>query len=310
MMVQKIRWRSSILGYFLYTVAVLVVMLWVLFPVDFFQQWIPAYLTARFPHARVALTGVEIRFPGKLVLSDLEVLTSAEGKELLKVETLELQPELKKLLSLQPVVSYMAMVSEGRVAGTVSSSLSFDAFNVTGQVEQLPLDSVSGIQVILEREILGSLNARFKGKVQGNFTALGEIHVEASIDNGQVGLKKDILGHTFLPFSQVSFTVTGNEEELVVVGGQVESELFSAGFAGEIEPRIPYAQSELSLAGTVQPRTEFFAHVADEQLLSVIRSQLPDGGVPFKISGEVAQPGINFGELSSLFQATTTSVEQ
>lgn len=310
MMAKTFRWGRGILGYFLYTVAVLVIMLWVLFPVDFLHQWIPEYLGAHFPYARVALSKVEIGFPGKLVLTGLEVSSSAEQKELLEVEALELQPDFATLLNLQPVVGYVATFRQGRAAGTVSSGSSLDAFNVAGKIEHVQLDVVSGIQEILGREIQGNFNAQFKGKVQSDFTALGDMDVEVSIDNGKIGLKKKILGHGTLPFSQVRFTVTGNGEKLFIEGGQVESELFSADFTGNIEPRLPYAQSRLSFAGIMVPRTEFFSHVTDREILSVIRNQLQDDGAAFKISGDVAHPGITFGELSSLFQAATTKAEQ
>ena len=310
MMAKTLRWGRSILGYFFYTVAAIVIMLWVLFPVEFFQQWIPEYLAARFPHAKVALAKVEISFPGKLVLSGVEIFSSAESKDLLKIQTLELQPEVASLLSLQPVMSYTATVSEGRVAGIVRSDQSLGAFVVAGQLEHVQLDSVSGIKEILEREIQGSLNAQFRGKVQNDLILLDDLDVKVSIDNGKVGLKKDILGHGFFPFSQVSFTVTGNGEELFVERGLVESELFTADFTGKIEPRIPYAETALHFTGTMAPRTEFFAHVTDGELLSIIRTQLQNEGAVFKISGDVAHPGINFGELSSLFQSTTINAEQ
>ena len=309
MIAKTLRWGRSILGYFLYTVAIIGIMLWVLFPADFLQQWIPEYFTARFPRTKVALAKVEIGFPGKLVLTGLEVSSSIESIDLLTVETLELQPEFTALMNLQPVMNYMATVSEGRVIGTVSTDSSLSNFDVKGQLEQVKLDSISGIQEILEREIQGKVNAQFKGKVQGDLTSLDELDVKVSIDNGGVGLKKDILGFAFFPFSQVTFTVTGNHQKLLVDSGQMHSELFTADFTGQIEPRIPYTGSSVSFAGTMVPRTEFFAHVDDGELLSGIRSQLQDAGAAFKISGDIAHPGINFGELSSLFQAATNRME-
>lgn len=310
MMAKTLRWGRSILGYSFYTMAVTVVMVWVLFPVDFFQQWIPQYLTARFPHARVALAKVEIGFPGKLVLGGVEIFSSAESKNLLKIETLELQPEVASLLSLEPVMSYTATVSEGRVSGIVRLNQRLGAFAVAGQLEDVQLDSVSGIKEILGREIQGNINAQFKGKVQNDLSSVNDLDVKVGIDAGKVGLKKDILGHGFLPFSQVGFIVTGNREKLFVEEGQVESELFTANFTGKIEPRIPYAETALHFAGTMTPRTEFFAHVTDGELLSIIRTQLQEEGAAFKISGELANPGYNFGELSSLFQAATIRAEQ
>ncbi|WP_319550500.1 type II secretion system protein GspN [Desulfogranum marinum] len=310
MMAKTLRWGRSILGYFLFTVAGLVLMLWILFPVDFLDQWIPEYLGARFPYTRVALSNVAVGFPGKLVLTGLEFSSSAEQKTLLKVETLELQPKFASLLNMQPVVGYVATIEQGRVAGTFSTGSSLDAFNVAGQIEHVQLDLVTGIRAILGREIQGKLNAQFKGKVQSDFTALGNMDVKVSIGNGKIGLKKKILGHGVFPFSQVRFTVTGNEQKLFIDGGQVESELFSADFSGNIELNHPYAQSGLSFAGIMLPRPEFFVHVTDGQLLSAIRNQLQDDGAAFKVSGDVADPGITFGELSSLFEAAATTAEQ
>lgn len=61
---------------------------------------------------------------------------------------------------------------------------------------------------------------------------------------------------------------------------------------------IDLALSQLDLKGTMQPKTKFFKGLDNTVALQAFRVQLKDNSLPFRVSGDLSNPGIHFEEYS------------
>jgi hypothetical protein len=95
----------------------------------------------------------------------------------------------------------------------------------------------------------------------------------------------------------------GRGEALQLEQGTVESELLSGQFNGEIKLEQDPTTSRLDIRGTLQPRANFFNNVNNAAALQNFRAQLKNNPLPFRVSGDLYNPGIHFGEFSLLFQS-------
>jgi hypothetical protein len=151
----------------------------------------------------------------------------------------------------------------------------------------------------LGRTLQGSVSGTFSGTIG---PAKGEMEARVQVENGRLGLKRPILGHTELPFSQGTFTLHGRGEKLELEQGRVESELFEGQFSGTITMHREPALSQLDVKGTMQPKTKFFKGLDNTVALQAFRVELKDNSLPFRISGDLSNPGIHFEEYSMLVQ--------
>ena len=155
----------------------------------------------------------------------------------------------------------------------------------------------------LERELQGTVSAVFDGRVQPRSGAISELEAKLGVEQGRLGLKQPILAHTVLFFSHAEVIMRSRGEAIQLEQGLVDAELFSGQFVGEIMGLRDTGTDQLNIRGTMQPRPAFFKGLENSSLLKVIRTQLTERPVPFRISGDLQNPGIHFEEFSMLFQS-------
>jgi hypothetical protein len=194
------------------------------------------------------------------------------------------------------------VLAKGTVAGTLQIG-GKKGLRVEGSVQGLQLAECAVLARQLEREVQGTVSATFGGRIQPLSGEIAEMEAKLSVDHGRLGLKRAILDHTVVPFSRAAVTLRGRGESLQLEQGMIDSELGNGQFSGEIKLIRDPATSQLDIRGTMQPRPAFFKGVDNASLLKVIRTQLKDKTVPFRVSGDLYNPGIHFEEFSLLFQS-------
>ena len=82
----------------------------------------------------------------------------------------------------------------------------------------------------------------------------------------------------------------------------VASELFDGQFSGTVILNRDPALGQLDLKGAMQPTAKFYKGLNNTLALQAFRVQLTDNSLPFRISGELSNPGIHYEGYSQLFQ--------
>jgi hypothetical protein len=80
------------------------------------------------------------------------------------------------------------------------------------------------------------------------------------------------------------------------------SELFEAQFSGMMTVNRDPALCQLDLKGFMQPKTKFFQGLNNTLALQAFRVELKDNPLPFRITGDLSNPGIHYEGFSMLFQ--------
>ena len=304
MLRKTLGWAGRSVGYLLYAIGLIALLLWLLFPQEAVRRYLEASLSRVSPNLRWHIEAVALEIPDGLVLQVVEGYEKGEGKiPLVRINSLTLRPNVADSLQAGRLqVGYRMTAGKGSVAGVVRMIDRQKELHVEGAAQNFRLTDFPLLGRQLGRTLQGSVSGIFSGTIVPAKGEMAELEAKLQVENGRLGLKRPILGHTELPFSQGTFTLHGHGEKLELEQGRVESELFEGQFSGTITMHREPALSQLDVKGTMQPKTKFFKGLDNTVALQAFRVQLKDNALPFRISGDLSNPGIHFEEYSMLVQ--------
>jgi type II secretion system protein N len=305
-MLKKICGRlAGCLGYLLYAVGLLGLLLWLLFPREPLHRLLVRFLNTSLPACSWQVQAIEWRIFEGVTLRAVEGYEPREEKKpLVRLDALTLRPDFVGMLRTRQMrVDYRLALARGTVNGSLQTTGDRKQVRFEGTLQGVQLAEMALVSRLLQRNMDGVIAATFDGIAQRDSMRIGEINGKVRIDNGRLELKRPILNHAVLPFSQATMALQLRGEMVKVEQGRIESALFSGQFEGAVELDQDMARSRVVVQGTILPRPEFFKGVDNPALLQVFRNRLKDDSLPFRVSGNLAEPGIHFEEYSLLFQS-------
>ena len=299
-----LRRLAVVLGYVFYGTGVLVLGLWLLFPAETVRSALEERLGHAWPHLHWRVEGAALELPLKLTI---RAISGYEGREteapLVRLERLTVQPDLlASVLSLAVQAGYRLEIGKGGISGVASWQGGQDGGRIEGAVREINLTTVPWINRRLGRSLKGTVSGAFTAHLRP--ASAPETTLEARFDlvNGRVGLQRPILGHRELPFTKVSATVHGQGWMFELARGEIASPLFDGHFAGRVTLRPDSGQGQIEVQGVIDPKDKFFKGLDNTVNLQAFRLQLKDKPLPFSIRGDLAGPGIHYGEHAMLVQ--------
>ncbi|MDX9834590.1 MAG: type II secretion system protein GspN [Desulfobulbus sp.] len=302
-------WLVGRVGYLLYTLAVLVVCLWLLFPGRTARELLVRALNTAAPQLDWRVETITGELPGVLHLAGMEGHELGRGGDpVLRVDSLTLRPDLVTLVRQRLLqVAWRLEMAGGAVHGQLYLPRPGSELRVEGVMEGVRLAELVILEHRLQRGLQGTAAADFTATVHSVPLSLTGLSATARVEDGRIDLKQPVLGHGFVPFGRVEVSLSLQDERLELTDGAVDSNLFTGTFTGDLRLGHDPATSQMTLTGSLQPRPEFFSAAGgDSVALQAIRARLRDRSLPFRISGELSNPDVHFEEFSMLFDALST----
>jgi type II secretion system protein N len=291
---KMMRWLLSSIGYLLYTLVVLICLLWLLFPTDTVTSWLEQQLNTRYPHYIWKIESLRPMLPGRMELTGIAITPYREKKPMVIVDRLDLIPDPVRLVQKDKLIRYRLYLLGGTADGRIVSSTGFRQFECQGKVKGLQLEQLKTVQQWLQRKLNGTAAGDFSG--QGTWERSGKMDLKGNltITKGTLQLKKPVLGLEQLPYTKIESNFKYRNGQWVFEQGKLISTKMTATFSGRVETGEDLAAASLQLTGSIIPRPELFAGAGEKQLAQVVHTFLQDGGLPFTVSGTANEPGIHF----------------
>ncbi|MCL1980986.1 MAG: type II secretion system protein GspN [Proteobacteria bacterium] len=300
-----LRRLTLVLGYALYGTGILVLALWLLFPAATVRRTLEEQLGRAWPdlHWQVEGTGLELRL--RLMVRAIKGYQGqAAETPLVTLERLTIQPDLlASVLSRTVQANYQLSIGKGNITGVVRWPSGSDAVRIEGVIRQVSLGAVPWIGSRLGRGLQGTMSGTFTmGLSPASFLKPTLEEARLEVTNGRVGLQRRILGHRELPFTKAKVMVRGQDEMFELVQGEIASPLFDGRFSGKVSLRHDPGQEQIEVQGVIDPKDSFFKKLDNTVNLHAFRLQLKDKPLEFSIRGDLASPGIHYGEYAMLVQ--------
>ena len=296
------QWVFASLGYLVYTLIVIVFLLWVLFPADSFRLWLQAGLNSLYPALKWEIEDVQTALPIGLQISGINIRDDDVQDPAMRISNLKLTPPLVDLFRLnsQVPVMFQAKTFDGVMQGKVSFDRKNGSLSLSGSMEDIELGELKGVWKQLNRPVSGKLSGYvhymgiFSNALQGNLQA------DLTIGDGNIGLMQPVLGLENLEFTQAKSKISMNNAVIQVEQGEVESRLFAGSYSGTITLADSLSTSEVDIQGFFEPRSELLGNMQDETTVALIRTQLQDGKLSYTVNGTLIEPGILFEGMSGI----------
>lgn len=304
MLKNTLRWLGSSVGYLLYGAAVLALLLWLLFPKEASRRFLETSLQRVYPQIVWHVGAVQLAFPGVLTAQAVEGREPGGARTILaRIDTLTLRPNLAGSLGSRSVqLDYRLTAGKGSVAGNAWLMGRQHGVRVEGTIDGIRLADIPLLSQRLGRTLQGVVAGTFAATVVPDRDELTELEARLDAENGLLGLKRPLFGHAELPFSQGAVVLRGQGSRLTLEQGRLESALCSGEFAGMLTMERDPALSRLDVRGKLHPKAAFFKGMDSTLALQAFRVQLKDNSLPFRISGNLSDPGIHYEDFSMLVQ--------
>lgn len=299
----RIKGIAGCFFYLLYTIAVLLLMLWLQFPAEAVRKRAETDLNRLTPGVEWRIGAAGLALPGDLRFSGIKGGGKGSKEALFSIDSFSLRPDITAWLrdgSLS--AQYRLRLPEGGgVSGRLSLTEDYAALKCSGEVQALRLDSPVLKQLLkgCRRTVSGSLSASFNARQEGQKGVVAEADVTAA--KGAVSLQQPVLGMEQIAFDSVHTKLEYQGGLLHIKDGKMESRLFGAEFSGTLRPEGAAPLSQLQLQGFLIPRPELMASLGNPMLADLLKRQLRQGKLPFIISGALKEPGIHFTGLPTEF---------
>ncbi len=297
-------WLLSSTGYLLYTIIVMVCLLWFLFPADAARGWLEQQLNRQYSQFNWKIGSLELAPTDGVVLTNVKVAPAGGEVSLLTFDRFAISPDLSHLFGEDRVMNYSLRMLKGTVRGQLILSQESAQFECRGNLEGLQLQQLDILGQHLERTFTGSVNGDFSG--QGTWKAVRQLQLggNLSVIDGTFEFREPVLGLEQLPYSKMESGFSYTNGQWTFEKGNLVSTRMNGTFSGEIKAGDTLADSQLQFKGSVSPRSEMFAELKNKEMVKVVRAHLKEEGLPFTINGTAAEPGILFA--GSLSQALKT----
>ncbi|MCI5165130.1 MAG: type II secretion system protein GspN [Candidatus Electrothrix sp. GM3_4] len=290
-------------GYLIYTVVVVLILLWYKFPTDALKTRIEKDLNKMTPTLQWVVEEIALLPPFDVQLRNISITEKEKKKILFVVKTMNLRPDFMAWKKTGNVaVKYKLNLLSGTVAGRLGLTKDRSALEYDGAMQEIKIDNkeLAFIQQEYQRTVRGTLSGKFSGvlalkknthSLQGRFT----------FAKGEIGLQQPVLGMDQLDFDKIETKFNFVTGTLSLSEGKLTSPMFAANFKGNLHTAVPCRLSRIQLTGSFQPRPKFTASADSPSLVHMLKKEMQKGSLPFSVNGLLQEPGIVFTSLPPAF---------
>lgn len=291
-------WRwPSLLGYSLYTLLMVGLALWLLFPSERVQRLVAGYANRLTPQLQWRIAKVQLHLPLVLTLEQVEATSPAyPGQSILYFDVLEIQPDLLKSLHQHALwLNYRVRMAGATAEGQCGRQ--GEQWLLSGRLRALELATIPSLGDWLGRKVQGRVSLTYEGSGRLQSMPMFQWKAQLNVERGRLLLQRPVLSHAEVPFSQVSVLLHGEDGQVAIDQGSLDSPLGKGWFKGNVS-LMASAGSQLDLRGGLEPSEQFFAGLANTLALQALRAELRDKPLSVRISGALQHPGIHFGDVA------------
>jgi len=259
---RMIRGTFAALGYLVYTLAVLALLLWFLFPAASVRAWLETRLEGLNPELTWKVRDLSFIAPVGLAATDIRV--SDKITPLLRLDrfTVRLDPAVLLAPKKEIPLSYTLQTLGGTVKGKVFVDRAGGGMRCSGTMQNLRIGRMTGVWREMGRPAAGSLAGRFTWQGRWQQPALGTMRGDFVLTAGDIALQRPILGLDRLRFNRMSVRVSLENGVVTLADGKVESRRFFSRVRRHSDPAALFPGERYPDAGfpgppsrTAQPLT-------------------------------------------------------
>jgi type II secretion system protein N len=275
--------------YTLYTLAALLVFLYVRFPSQTIRDVIVTRVGKAQPELQITTEGAYPVFPPGLKLEPLALAYS--DIPIVRMEYLKVVPGLISLFRQQKEMDFSGPLGSGSLKGYAEIALEErrPKINVVMNLAGVPVESLELLDMWPDYKLVGEMNSYIN--FDSRKGAGGTTVVNTDIAPARIVFNAPLMGIEQMDFTQIVAEMTVTPRMLQITrceafGTQIEGKM-----TGSIIFRQPLQNSRITLSCTLKPQPAFAAEHKNDMLGGLLGSETAQKrGVVFRISGTLGNP--------------------
>jgi type II secretion system protein N len=282
---------QKIVGYIAFTVVMVVVFLYLLFPKESLRAYIQAQIQQNLPDVSMEIGQVSAAFPPGLNLTN--ILCEHQEMPLVAAKRATIRPALLKILGSKKVLNFDVETSEGRIDGQgILRTGKQGEFSLDADIDQIALQEIAALEAFPDYIISGLLSGKVNYKLVPGRSGSGS--ADLVVTAAKFELADPLFGIENLNFASIEAQLNLSPHRLQLRRLNLTGNEVDGSISGSLMLRTPMNQSRLNLAGVLRPHAEFMAQLQRTVPMALLGGQnLGQKGLPFRITGTIEKPSFS-----------------
>jgi len=296
MMQLKMGKNKKWLGYALYSIVLLAVLLYLRFPSGVLEDYLRTQAESAFPRYSVSIGEAEPSLPPGLKITHTSVSTKGEPRvSLLKAESLSLRPDFWSLLQGKLKISIDSRLYGGSVHGWIHfvGRNWKGPFTASLELKNLSLSEYAYLSTFLDREVSGSLAGTIS-YANGEKTLLeGTGKTDLRVLNGKVEFSEPLFSIESVRFDELLIRLDIKNRIIDLKQVEVKGSDVQGTLSGSIRLQREFSKSVLDLRGEVEPMAGFIKSSQEAaRAMDLLKRRLKRGKLQFVVRGTLETPRV------------------
>jgi type II secretion system protein N len=300
-MIRSISKHKKSLGYILYGIVLMIVLLYYRFPSEAVGDYLQSTAEDINPSYTVLIGNARPLFPfGVKLLNTRVSLKGDPDTNLLIAETLLIKPRILSFLKGESKYGVDCFAYGGDIKGTVHFSddggeTTGRPFSTSMELRDLRINDYDYLFKLIGRNVKGILGGSIAYSGQSGFLINGTGDASLRISDGSVELMQPIFSLKSVSFDDLWIKMILEKTKIKLTRVEIGGKEIKGTLSGTIGLKQNFSQSRLALRGSVEPLAGFFkSENGTPRMMTLFKRRLRKGKLSFVVRGTPADPKIRF----------------
>jgi len=300
-MIRSISKHKKCLGYILYGILLMIVLLYYRFPSDALGDYLQSTADEINPRYHVLIGKVRPSFPfGVKFLKTRVSFRENPDTNLFMAESLLIRPGLWSFLKGESKYWFDCLAYGGNIKGSVNfldngGEASERPFTTSIELRDIRINDYEYLFTLIGRNVKGILGGIITYSGQGNLLINGTGEANLRISDGSVELLQPIFSLESVSFDDVRIKMILEKTKIKLTRVELEGREIKGTLSGTIGLKQNFSRSRLALKGSIEPLEGFFkSENGAPRIMKLFKRRLREGKLSFVVRGTPADPKIRF----------------
>ncbi|OPX34956.1 MAG: type II secretion system protein GspN [Desulfobacteraceae bacterium 4484_190.2] len=292
-MIRSIFKHKKCLGYILYGILLMIVLLYYRFPSDALEDYLQSTADEINPRYHVLVGKVRPSLPFGMKFLKARV-------SLFMAESLLIRPGLWSFLKGESKYLFDCLAYGGDIKGSVHFSdnggeASERPFTTSIELSDIRINDYEYLFTLIGRNVKGILGGIITYSGQGSLLINGTGEANLRISNGSVELLQPIFSLESVSFDDVRIKMILEKTKIKLTRVELKGREIKGTLSGTIGLKQNISNSRLALRGSIEPLEGFFkSENGAPRIMKLFKRRLRKGKLSFVVRGTPADPKIRF----------------
>lgn len=280
--------------YVLYSVILLIVLLYFRFPSGAFKEYLRANINSISPENILLIRDVKPAFPVGISLVDTRFSRRANPDiRYFTADSITVRPQIWSFLLGRLKFDFLCNVNKGLVEGNICfiEKKIGSPFKSSIEFKSIKIAEASSLSSLIECDLNGKLDGALKYSSEDEKFLNGTGEAEFNIKDGRIAFFQPIPIFDSIEFDDLSVRCLMEKRKLRLNHFEFLGQEMAGTLSGEIRLNNDISKSAVNIKGSIELSPEFFKNRKDSSaFFAYFRQRMKNGRLSFMLTGNIGEP--------------------